>query len=581
MHPSGDGPEMEPDCGREDQSPATFVSSILPMIQNAPTPCHNSNHGYALENGIPPFPTPGKHHITSTQHHSKRLKTDVHPSETGYAQSLSHQQQNIPYHQATHFLAPDELTYSDKSHKYHEQAFSCGDDFVQDTTPLSGEINRPRLLSNSTADAYKVIIPSTLSPNGVFHDTGEYSSFEGQHTPSYLKVQDAHTPNESCLFGCYPGQTSWPLEATQPGEKESLEFTAFVDYEPATSLERQGPSIPTSGPSHISVTQRSPHVTDYDYKDAVKALRGISGVEFTPSGNDGEDYFLAESDEEDMIKLIDSFPSAVHQLPPSSVVRDMDADSTIKVFDPSLQRSSPRESPQSGDVVKTEEQRKIEDENLLSSDFDWDKVLDSSLPPQKAAFTSNITSEVAATNGRKPVATEGGTEEPDRTTYPAELRQPISRPPFPSVVRDKSPVTGLSNSSFFRTCFRVGHFISEGIQYFNTKQETTFELYARVTYSSRNRKERVQHFQFADLIKDQHPFPTGTLTGWRTDSLLDRQSSVFLGAGNTPAKSKTCRLICKLTKDKKTDMGWNVVVLSLREVSWEEIYAMKRIICRE
>ncbi|KAK0709466.1 hypothetical protein B0T26DRAFT_407111 [Lasiosphaeria miniovina] len=77
-----------------------------------------------------------------------------------------------------------------------------------------------------------------------------------------------------------------------------------------------------------------------------------------------------------------------------------------------------------------------------------------------------------------------------------------------------------------------------------------------------------------DLFKEERPFPTGTLRGWKTDSLIDRQSSAFLSVSNQ--NTMKCRCICTPNREAKNKMGWGLAVLSIRQADWAEVDLIRR-----
>ena len=272
-----------------------------------------------------------------------------------------------------------------------------------------------------------------------------------------------------------------------------------------------------------------------------------------------------------MARLADHVVGGAKKSPPSSVIRGMDvgsSTSSIEVFDPNLQRSPPNSHP-SGSDTAADKRGQFGAEDLLDYEVEWDEVFDALPLCAKDPSSPNSPNTAMA----------GGFPTPQTLPNISSQRRPFVRPRFPAPVRDKSPIGGLSNTTLFRTCFRIGEMMNEGSRCYKANQEVTFELYARVNYSSRESLTRVQHFHFMDLSTEYPPHPAGTLVGWNLDSLVDRQSSEFLGirGGQNP---KMCRCICRLNKEKKSRTGWVVVVLTIRHVSWEEIEQVKRIVCR-
>lgn len=301
-------------------------------------------------------------------------------------------------------------------------------------------------------------------------------------------------------------------------------------------------------------------------RDALLVTEKTLGDDLEPEGND--EYSIASSDEEEMARLADiPLVAETLKIPSSSVIRGMDDNSSIEAFDPSLQRSPPSDATQAGRNPRGNDHQHYE-EDLLDYNVDWDEVM-GSLPscPRDPSLPS--TKNAAAR-----------TQQTLTTPFTPRMK-PFARPRFPAPVNDKSPVTGISKSTVLRTCFRIGELLNEAKKCDNAQQEAIFEVYARVTYSSREGNTRVQHFQFTDLFKDQLPYPTGMLNGWKTGSLLDQQSAAFLDASRD--RGKMCRCICRINSERKrseSDLGWVVVVLGIREVDWDEVELMRQIICR-
>ncbi|KAK3998303.1 hypothetical protein QBC44DRAFT_354194 [Cladorrhinum sp. PSN332] len=280
-----------------------------------------------------------------------------------------------------------------------------------------------------------------------------------------------------------------------------------------------------------------------------------------------ETYSVGSSDEEDMMHLADAVASALKQTPPTSVLKDMDASSPIEVFDPSLQHSPPVPS---NEHAATKSKQPNTEEELLDEDVDWDAIM-LQLPaaPKYPSLSPQLPTQAV------PIKTE------PTSPPPSNLPKPFARPPFPAPLRDKSPITGLSHNTVLRTCFRVGHFIGEGNRCHRHKQDAIFELYARVKFSSRENNQRVQHFQLADMFKDQQPYPTGILNGWKTGSLLEKHSAAFLRISNNNGEAKLCRCICRLKREKKNELGWVVDVLSIEEANWDDVRVMRGFVCPE
>ncbi|KAK0629072.1 hypothetical protein B0T17DRAFT_524551 [Bombardia bombarda] len=376
-----------------------------------------------------------------------------------------------------------------------------------------------------------------------------------------------------------------PPATTQDVIRNGLEWGYYDGHQSDESNFKMMSETPFDTSKTASLTKRSSSSSNYSDDETLAIMESLPYMEAEPEKRH-DDYSVAESDEEDMALLADALSAEIAQpIPPTSVINEMERPSSTDVFDPNLQRSSPT----SNEHGKSDGKRNPSDEEeLLDYDVEWDNVLeclpslprDPSLPKrpdivhQEKETSTNAELQPYNTNLHATSSSHGGKP------------QPFSRPPFPNPVRNKSPVAGVSNSHVLRTCFRIGQMVNESSRCLKAGVEPTFELYARVTYSSRELLSRVQHFQFMDLFKEQLPYPTGMLSGWRTGSLLDRESAVFLeasdgGSDGAEAMVRMCRCIGKLRPDNKMQMGWIVVVLRIQEVGWDEIGGIKRTVCRE
>lgn len=155
---------------------------------------------------------------------------------------------------------------------------------------------------------------------------------------------------------------------------------------------------------------------------------------------------------------------------------------------------------------------------------------------------------------------------------------PFARPPFPAPLLDRSPILGLSNATVLRTCFRIGEALNAATQASRSKADAIVELYARVSTSTRDTNGGCkQHFQFVDLFTDNAPYLIGTSTVWKGVGLWDQDSKVFLGEAG---QGKMCRAIGRMKRgEEQPGGGWEMVVLSVWEVEWEDVGVAKGIAC--
>lgn len=298
------------------------------------------------------------------------------------------------------------------------------------------------------------------------------------------------------------------------------------------------------------------------------------------SFDQSDDYGFDSSLECSMLHMADAVYTVLQDhFPPSSMLENLDRDSrSAEEYDRKPQHSPRPISPfNSGTqpIAPIEGQSLTGDDDFLDEDVDWDAVhtVTNALPKESSsADTREVTSRLSSEDSP---SSEKVPQPPDENSIVSDLFAPFVRPPFPEKVRDKTSVPGTSSRTILRTCFRIGHLVNQATHCCQDHQDAVFELYARVTYSSRESLARKQHFQFVDLYKDQQPYPSGSLVGWRVGSLLDRQSQTFVNI-NAP---KLCWCMCKLVRNQRASTGWFIEVLGVRETTWEQIQYAKMILC--
>ncbi|KAK4643629.1 hypothetical protein QC761_406520 [Podospora bellae-mahoneyi] len=420
--------------------------------------------------------------------------------------------------------------------------------------------------------------------------------------------------DETYLQQCHPATPGTTLQTDANGVLPSARHTMSLCSLPDSTRtwghsengnkQEDGPANHNGPPRHQE-TQELPYADCNMFDSRGVAVNLMSFSNMPKVESEDESYSVTSLDEEDLVKLADSIDRPSRQSPPTSMLRDMSSISSVGTYDPDLKRSfhgKPAEGPE-------------EDEDLMDSDIDWSPIVDQlasqarphSVDPPK----SQPVPEILSTNSQKP----------ELAPSHQLVVRPFNRPPFPSTLRDKSPVCGLSNNTVSRTCFRLGHLIAENVRNSSQNRDVVYELYARVNYSHRNRPSatqiplfnvikhdnsfRTQHFQFMDLWKDLKPHVWGVLENWRPDGVLDKLSSIFLSAGPPPSQfsqqnevereRKLCRCICRISKAPKGASqaggrnkinnpeigGWSMKVLWIEEVGWDAIEKMKSIICQE
>ncbi|KAI0204536.1 hypothetical protein F4808DRAFT_345991 [Astrocystis sublimbata] len=302
------------------------------------------------------------------------------------------------------------------------------------------------------------------------------------------------------------------------------------------------------------------------------------------SSNPSDAYPLdADIADDDIIQLLNDTQGSIKErhIPPSSL-QGWDYESqSAQEYDPSLKYSPPKVEGPDINVVNPDRvspgSAAEASEDLLDEGVDWKAVLTNMDTMMTYPSSDHFPESDKPDTERAAMCAKETGDRGSQANKPGALIAFV-RPPFPEKVRDRPLVPGMSSNTLLRTCFRIGVMISQTVHCFNHKQDVTFELYARVTYSSRETLARKQHFQFVDLYKDQQPYPAATLANWRVGSQLDKDSSTFLDTAEGP---RLCWCLCKPTRDPRAAVGWTYTVLNIREIDREQLDWAKRIICAD
>ncbi|KAI1416547.1 hypothetical protein F5Y13DRAFT_154198 [Hypoxylon sp. FL1857] len=384
-------------------------------------------------------------------------------------------------------------------------------------------------------------------------------------------------------------ETSSPFFA----EESSLVPVTFP-YTPATVDASQDLSCANlAGTAIIEPTVNSEYLTTANNRGLWQDVNKANGLaKEQPPGstnlNSGAGFDLEDEYplgdglmEEDIACLLDKAMNDVQEthMPPSSVTLAWDHDSRSAVeYDPTLKYSSPLSSsgkPKDSQSTDVAEKPNDTEYDLLDEDVDWNAVYAMASTVPKDPSTTGLQGIARPSLGDGVTYMGKPVEHSPRIKDDAMPLNPFVRPPFPEKARDRSVIPGLSSNTVLRTCFRTGEMINQAANCLNHRQDVVFELFARVTYSSRESLQRRQHFQFVDLFKDQRPYPAGVLSDWRVGSQLDRQSSVFLSTSSEP---RICRCVCKPIRDPKIAIRFSLVILAIREIDWMQVRWAKKIV---
>ncbi|KAI1116388.1 hypothetical protein F5Y14DRAFT_458978 [Nemania sp. NC0429] len=369
------------------------------------------------------------------------------------------------------------------------------------------------------------------------------------------------------------GQLPMDANLSKPPRPVGISLTQDATLDKITQRE----SASTSSPVVESSTRISLCCDEPASSQIVQAVYSAAADD---EGSDPSDAYPLDGgiEDDDIAQLLPDHSGFVQEthIPPSSVQGWDHESRSAAEYDPSLKCSPPDLHETGTDAAGTGRlpvtRQPDAEEDLLDEDVDWNAVLANANAIKKAPSVYSyverkITSPVKVEMRRTMPRVAGTVDEV--VSLPALIRKP-----FPQKIRDRPSVAGMSSDTLLRTCFRIGAMISQTVHCFKHQQDVVFEVYARVTYSSRETLVRKQHFQFIDLCKDQQPYPAATLANWRVGSQLDIDSSAFL---DTSAGPRLCRCMCKPMKDPKAAIGWTYSVLKIEEIDWEEINRVKKI----
>lgn len=148
-------------------------------------------------------------------------------------------------------------------------------------------------------------------------------------------------------------------------------------------------------------------------------------------------------------------------------------------------------------------------------------------------------------------------------------RKPTVRSPFPSAVRDRSPIIGMSSNTVLRSCFRVGEAINQSCHAAKAGNNILVELYARVLGSERDGMQ--QRFTFCDLFHAKSPYIQATYAAaiWKSVQLFEYDSARLMQQG------RICRCIGSMKRNGK---DWTMTVLNIWEATWDDVQWVEGIV---
>ncbi|KAI7474967.1 hypothetical protein KC351_g10366 [Hortaea werneckii] len=169
-----------------------------------------------------------------------------------------------------------------------------------------------------------------------------------------------------------------------------------------------------------------------------------------------------------------------------------------------------------------------------------------------------------------------------RATSRDDEAKPVVRTPFPSAIRDRSPLWGASNTTVLRTCFRIGEALNVGCQAVRNNRPVLLELYARVMDSwhedAERGKGRKQNFVLHDLYHDKPPYIDSSFLLSGQSKVWDADTTTFLTRRDGGIM---CRAIGQMKKEGCGRGKWYINLLSIWEATWDDVHAVAGIYAKD
>lgn len=204
--------------------------------------------------------------------------------------------------------------------------------------------------------------------------------------------------------------------------------------------------------------------------------------------------FSSEYGDQEIHQLFETQDSPTIQYPPSSVIKANDPEArSDEVFDSHLQYSSPKPS--------SNESNNPSDDSLLSNDIDWKPIHE------------------RVRGG----TTQSSTQYSKMTNTPRGSSFPTSAQSTSFDIPSQSSEVGAGYQDIYsiggpllrplKTFFGLQEMLDAKTSMFKNQPDAIFELFARVSYSSRENFIHKQHFQFRELIKNSPLYLNGNFSG--------------------------------------------------------------------
>ncbi|CUS06765.1 unnamed protein product [Tuber aestivum] len=152
-------------------------------------------------------------------------------------------------------------------------------------------------------------------------------------------------------------------------------------------------------------------------------------------------------------------------------------------------------------------------------------------------------------------------------------KEPIERPPFPAVVKERSPIHGLSADTTVKTCFHIRDAVEVATLVARGKfgGDVHVELFAKVLQNRAMGGGTRQRFQFCDILLVGPPFLPGEYVVPKAGRPWDTDLEVLTGAAMV-------RVIGHM--DKRNSAGeWALKIEDIRGADWDDVDWARRVVC--
>ena len=294
--------------------------------------------------------------------------------------------------------------------------------------------------------------------------------------------------------------------------------------------------------------------------------------------NNDDEYALGEGEQAELNELRTSTHQAVQETrgPPSSILRSEEDMRDMEMYDKTL-----KYSPVATSCVPEKPERSSgsyrELHEPLTDPEDWEFLRRPGDPLQSNTAPSLVIYATVAANDREHLSEIP--EQAERDDY-SPLR-PFARPPFPTAnVAARSPVTGLSSNMLLRTCFRIGEALSQASLCTRDNQDAFTELFARVTFSSREALGKKQNFQFGDMFHNKPPFISGVLEKYASSDIQKTESFELITVDKERREDELGQMVRVLGRVKRViqGRGYSMDIVNIRKTDWEEVRWTQRIL---